>query len=163
MKNQTPASFVAQGGVIAALYVALTVAFAPISFGAVQIRVAEALTILPMFTPAAVPGLFVGCVIGNVLGGGILPDIIFGSLATLIGAALGYKLRHNRWLVPIPAVLSNTLIIPFVLKYGYMIEDIPLPWMAIYIFAGEVVGCYILGELLAAPLLRHRNTVFPSE
>ena len=82
---------------------------------------------------------------------------------TLIGAAGGYLLRRNRWLVPIPAVLSNTLIIPFVLKYGYMIEDIPLPWMAIYIFAGEIVGCYILGELLAAPLLRHRNTVFPSE
>ena len=107
----------AQGGIIAALYVALTLLFAPISFGEMQLRVAEAMTILPLFTSAAVPGLFIGCLLGNLLGGAVILDVVFGSLATLIGAYLGRKLRNNRWLVPIPAILANTLIIPFVLKY----------------------------------------------
>lgn len=92
----------AQGAVIAALYVALTLIFAPISFGAVQLRVSEALTILPLFTPAAIPGLFVGCVLANLIAGAVVWDVVFGSLATLIGAAVGYALRRNRWLVPIP-------------------------------------------------------------
>ena len=108
--NRTPALKVAQGAIIAALYVVLTVIFAPISFGEMQVRISEALTILPMFTPAAIPGLFVGCVLGNLLGGAIPVDVIFGSLATLIGAVGGYLLRKNRWLVPLPTVLSNAVI-----------------------------------------------------
>lgn len=143
-----------RGGIIAALYVVLTYIFAPISFGSVQVRIAEMLTILPMFTPVAVPGLFLGCLLGNLLAGAILPDVIFGSLATLIGAAGGYLLRHSRWLVPIPAVIANMVIVPLVLRYGYGI-DMPLLPMALYVGAGEVVGCYILGELLATVLLRH--------
>ena len=149
-----------QGAMIAALYVVLTMAFAPISFGPMQLRIAEALTILPLFTSAAVPGLFAGCILANILGGGVIWDIIFGSLATLIGAWLGYKLRENRWLVPLPAVVSNTLIIPFVLRYGYGVADIPLPLMMVYIAAGEVAGCYILGELLGSLLLRYRGVIF---
>ena len=144
---------IAQGAMIAALYLVLTIAFAPISFGAMQIRVAEALTILLLFTPAAIPGLFIGCLLANILGGGIIWDIIFGSLATLLRAVLGYKLRFNRWLVPIPAILSNTIIVPFVLKYGYGV-NIPLYLMAIYVAAGEVIGCYILGELFATVLIK---------
>ena len=85
MKNKNVA-FMTQAAMIAAIYVVLTYVFAPFSFGEVQIRIAEALTILPVFTPAAIPGLFVGCIVGNILGGAILPDIIFGSIATLIGA-----------------------------------------------------------------------------
>ena len=149
-----------QGAMIAALYVVLTMAFAPISFGPMQLRIAEALTILPLFTFAAVPGLFAGCILANILGGGVIWDIIFGSLATLIGAWLGYKLRENRWLVPLPAVVSNTLIIPFVLRYGYGVADIPLPLMMVYIAAGEIAGCYILGELLGSLLLRYRGVIF---
>ena len=149
-----------QGAMIAALYVVLTMAFAPISFGPMQLRIAEALTILPLFTSAAVPGLFAGCILANILGGGVIWDIIFGSLATLIGAWLGYKLRENRWLVPLPAVVSNTLIIPFVLRYGYGVADIPLPLMMVYIAAGEIAGCYILGELLGSLLLRYRGVIF---
>ena len=156
MKEKNKSRWVAEGGIIAALYVALTVAFAPISFGPVQLRIAEALTILPMFTPSAVPGLFLGCILGNLFGGGIPVDVIFGSLATLIGAWGGYKLRHNRWLVPIPTVAANTLIVPFVLKYGYGIADVPMVLMFIYIFVGEILGCYVLGELLATALI-HRN------
>ena len=146
---------ITQGAVIAALYVVLTMAFQPISYGVVQVRIAEALTILPLFTPAAIPGLFVGCLIANIMGGCIALDVIFGSLATLIGAVGGYMLRGNRWLVPIPAIIANTLIIPFVLKYGYGAEEM-LPFIALSVFAGEVIGCYLLGELLASAL-KHRN------
>ena len=78
--------FMAQAAMIAALYVALTYVFAPISFSEVQVRIAEALTILPVFTPAAIPGLFIGCLLGNIMGGALVPDILLGSLATLIGA-----------------------------------------------------------------------------
>ena len=92
-KNVT---FLTQSAMIAAIYVVLTVVFAPFSFGEVQVRVSEMLTILPIFTPAAIPGLFVGCLIGNILGGAVLPDIIFGSLATLIGAVCTWKLRDQK-------------------------------------------------------------------
>ena len=87
--------FLTQAAMIAALYVVLTLVFQAISFGEIQVRIAEALTILPVFTPAAIPGLFIGCLIGNVIGGSILPDIIFGSLATLIGAYFTYLLRRQ--------------------------------------------------------------------
>ena len=98
MKNKNVA-FMTQAAMIAAIYVVLTYVFAPFSFGEVQIRIAEALTILPVFTPAAIPGLFVGCIVGDILGGAILPDIIFGSIATLIGAFFTYQLRNkNRFL-----------------------------------------------------------------
>lgn len=151
---RTTAYRLAQGGIIAALYVALTLIFEPISFGPMQIRIAEILTILPMFTPAAIPGLFIGCFLANLLGGAIPWDIAFGSIATLIGAALGYLLRRNRWLVPVPAILANTAIVPFILFYGYGIQDTPLILLFIYLFAGEVLGCYVLGELLASVLIR---------
>lgn len=145
---------VAMGAAIAALYVVLTLIFAPISFGAVQVRIAEILTILPLFTPAAIPGLFVGCILGNMIGGAIVWDIVFGSIATLLGAIFGYMLRKNRWLVPIPAVIANSVIVPLVLRYGYGI-DTPIWLLVIYIFIGEVIGCYILGEVLATVLLRY--------
>ncbi len=141
------------GALIAAVYVVITLLFAPISYGAVQVRIAEALSVLPFFTGAAVPGLFVGCLLANIMGGAVIWDILFGSLATLIGAAGGYLLRRNRWLVPIPTVISNTVIIPLVLRYGYG-TNIPLPMLALYIAAGEIAGSYILGELLAAVLIK---------
>ena len=152
----------AQGAVIAALYVVLTLVFAPISFGEMQLRVAEALTILPLFTTAAIPGLFVGCVIANLLGGAIIWDVIFGSIATLIGAVFSYMLRKNRWLVPIPAILSNTVIVPFVLKYGYGVEA-PILLLMLYILIGEIGGCYVLGELLATVLMPHKNRLFKED
>ena len=161
MRNSDPkVQWIAQGAVIAALYVVLTMVFAPISFGPVQLRIAEALCIMPLFTSAAVPGLFIGCLIANLLGGGIIVDVIFGSLATLIGAWAGRKLRHNRWLVPVPAVIANTLIIPFVLHFGYGFTDTVIPLLGLQIFLGEVGGCYILGELLATALLKRKGTIF---
>ena len=160
-KKITP-KYLAQSGAIAAIYVVLTLVFAPISFGSVQLRVAEALTILPLFTSAAIPGLFIGCLIANILGGGVVLDVIFGSLATLIGAALRYVLRKNRWLVPIPTVVANTVIVPLVLRYGYGV-DMPILLLAVYIAAGEVAGSYVLGELLGAILMKHRKQIFQEE
>ena len=154
---------IAHGAIIAAVYVVLCIIFQPISYGPVQFRIAEALTIMPLFTPAAIPGLFVGCILANIIGQGVIMDVIFGSLATLIGAVLGYLLRRNRWLVPIPAVVANALIIPFVLRYGYGITDIPIALEMVYILAGEVVGCYILGELLATILMPHRKRLFKDD
>ena len=160
MKNFRNTRWLTLGAAIAALYVVLTLVFAPISFGPMQVRIAEALTILPLFTSAAVPGLFIGCVLANIIGGGVVLDVIFGSLATLIGACLGYLLRHNRWLVPIPAIISNTIIVPFVLRYGYGVADMAIPLMALYIFIGELIGCYVLGELLGTALLSRRTGIF---
>ena len=145
--------FLAQGAIIAAMYVVLTLVFAPFSYGAVQVRISECLTILPLFTKASIPGLFVGCLLANILGGCVLIDIVFGSIATLIGALGGYLLRFNRWLVPIPTIVSNTVIIPFVLKYGYGV-DMPIWMLALYLLIGEVIGCYLLGELLGTVILK---------
>ena len=147
---------IAQGAAIAALYVVLTLIFAPISFGEMQVRISEALTILPLFTSAAIPGLFIGCILGNLLGGAIVWDVIFGSLATLIGAVDGYLLRKNRWLVPLPTVLSNAVIVPFVLRYGYGVP-LSIPVLMAYVAVGEIISCYVLGELFASVLLRHRH------
>lgn len=162
--KRSPALKIAQAAAIAALYVVLTLIFAPISFGSsgnMQVRISEALTILPLFTPAAIPGLFIGCVLGNLLGGAIPLDVIFGSLATLLGAVGGYLLRKNRWLVPLPTVLSNTIIVPFVLRYGYSVP-LPIPLLMLYLAVGEIISCYVLGELLATALLKHKN-IFGNE
>ena len=158
-QNLSQVQMIAQAAMIAAVYVALTMLFAPFSFRAIQVRVSEALTILPLFTPAAVPGLFVGCILANMLGGAIIWDVIFGSLATLIGAVVGRMLRKNRWLVPIPTIVANTVIVPLVLRYGYG-ENIPLLLMAVYVAVGEIISCYVLGELLAEVLLRYLNVIF---
>ena len=93
--------YLVQAAAIAAIYVVLTTVFAAFSFGEIQIRLSEALTVLPYFTPAAVPGLFVGCIIGNLLGGAIPVDIVCGSIATLLGAVFTYKLRRYRYLAPV--------------------------------------------------------------
>ncbi|MBQ9696695.1 MAG: QueT transporter family protein [Oscillospiraceae bacterium] len=156
--NRKRALFVAQGAVIAALYVVLTVVLAPISFGAMQVRLSEILAVLPMFTPAAVPGLFIGCLLGNLLGGAVIWDTVFGSLATLIGAAGGYLLRSNRWLVPLPTIAANTVIVPFVLRYAYEV-NLPIPLLALYVAIGEIISCYLLGELLIT-LLQKRKVKF---
>ena len=153
-ERKMPVLRLTQGALIAALYVVLTLLFEPISFSYMQVRIAEMLTILPLFTPAAVPGLFVGCLLANLIGGSAILDVVFGSLATLIGAALGYVLRSSRWLVPIPSIVSNTLIIPLVLKYGYGLE-LPLILMALYVAVGELISCYVLGEILASAHLRY--------
>lgn len=155
--------FLTQAAMIAALYVVLTLVFQAISFGEIQVRIAEALTILPVFTPAAIPGLFIGCLIGNVIGGSILPDIIFGSLATLIGAYFTYLLRRqNKFLAPLPPIISNIIIVPFILRYAYGF-NLPIPFMMLTVGMGEVISCGLLGMILYTPLQKHRNRIFKTQ
>lgn len=159
MKNKK-VLFLVQAAMIAAIYVVLTVMFAPFSFGEVQVRIAEALTILPVFTPAAIPGLFIGCLIGNIFGGSILPDIIFGSLATLIGACFTYLLRkQSKYLAPLPPILANTVIVPFVLRYAYGI-NLPILFMMLTVGIGEVISCGVLGMIVYAALEKYKYRIF---
>lgn len=152
-------TFITQGAVIAAIYVVLVFVFDYWSFGPIQFRVAEALTILPVFTPAAVPGLFIGCLIANITGGAVIWDIVFGSLATLIGAVGTYMLRKHPWAAPLPPILANTVIVPFVLKYAYGTEGM-LWYFMLTVGLGEVIVCGVLGSLLRVALKKYRNTLF---
>lgn len=159
MKNKR-ILFMTQAAMIAAIYVVLTVLGAAFSFGEFQIRVAEALTILPVFTPAAIPGLLVGCLIGNLLGGAILPDILFGSMATLLGAVGTYLLRKQHpFLATLPPILSNMLIVPFILRYAYG-YPLPIPWLMFTIGVGECLSCGVLGWIIYQALVRHRHHIF---
>ncbi len=152
--------FLAQAAMIAAIYVALTYVFAAFSFGEIQVRIAEALTILPAFTPAAIPGLFIGCLLGNLMGGAVLPDIIFGSLATLIGAFFTWRLRNSHpLLAPFPPIFANTIIVPFVLRYAYGIE-LPIPLMMLTVGIGEVLSCGVLGMILYYALRGKKDLIF---
>lgn len=161
--------FITQSAMIAAVYIVLTyfVSAFNLASGAIQIRISEALTVLPYFTPAAVPGLFIGCFLSNILIGSLVPDIIFGSLATLIGAAGTYLLRNHKFLLTFPPVISNMLIVPFVLKYAYGVPpvifrdmDLTIPFLMATVGIGEVISCCILGTLLVRSLGRYREQVF---
>ena len=151
-----------QAAMIAAVYVVLTYVFSAFSFGQVQIRIAEALTILPVFTPAAVPGLFIGCLIGNITGGAVLPDIIFGSLATLAGAIGTRVLRKKNPIVcTLPPILSNVIVVPLVLRFAYGVL-LPIPVMMLTVGIGEVIGCGVLGVGLYTVLKKYKETIFLS-
>ena len=159
MKNKK-VLFLTQAAMIAAIYVVLTIVFQPFSFGQIQVRIAEALTILPMFTPAAIPGLYIGCMIGNILGGSILPDIIWGSFATLIGAVFTYLLRkQSRYLAILPPIISNTVIVPLVLRYAYGIV-LPIPFMMLTVGIGEVISCGVLGIVIHSALKKYQYKIF---
>ena len=150
---------ICQAAVIAALYVVLTYVFSAFASGVIQVRVSEALTILPAFTPAAIPGLVIGCLLSNTLTGCVLLDIIFGSVATLIGALGSYALRRHTWLVPIPPIVSNMIIVPFVLRYAYGATD-AFPFMIATVGAGEIISCYLLGMILYGALKKVNHTLF---
>ncbi|MCR4892560.1 MAG: QueT transporter family protein [Lachnospiraceae bacterium] len=139
---------------IAALYTVMTyfVSAFDLASGAIQVRLSEALTILPAFTPAAIPGLFVGCIISNTLTGCAFFDIVFGSLATLLGAIGTYAVRKkHRILASLPPILANTLIVPFVLQYVYQFPG-GIPYFMLTVGAGEIISCGILGQALYAAL-----------
>ena len=151
--------FICQAAVIAALYVVLTYVFSAFASGVIQVRVSEALTILPAFTPAAIPGLVIGCLLSNTLTGCVLLDIIFGSVATLIGALGSYALRRHTWLVPIPPIVYNMIIVPFVLRFAYGATD-AFPFMIATVGAGEIISCYLLGMILYGALKKVNHTLF---
>lgn len=151
--------FICQAAVIAALYIVLTYVFSAFASGVIQVRVSEALTVLPAFTPAAIPGLVIGCLLSNTLTGCVLLDIIFGSVATLIGALGSYALRRHTWLVPIPPIVSNMIIVPFVLRFAYGATD-AFPFMMATVGAGEIISCYLLGMILYGALKKVNHTLF---
>ncbi|MBQ8765139.1 MAG: QueT transporter family protein [Clostridia bacterium] len=146
---QKKTQFLTQSALIAALYVALTYvsAMLGIASGVVQVRLSEALTVLPAMTGAAVPGLFAGCLVANLLTGASLWDIVFGSLATLLGALGTRYLGRKCYWAPIFPILSNTLIIPFVLKIAYGVGE-GYSFLFLTIFLGEFISCGILGVML---------------
>lgn len=156
MKN---VRFMVQAAVIAALYVVVTYSIAPFSSGLFQLRLSEAFTVLPALTSAAIPGLFVGCLLGNLLVGATLPDIIFGSLTTLVAAFISYKLRGNKWLVPLPPVVLNAIVVGYMLVNIYAVP-VPLYVAMAWVAAGQFVACYIIGLPLLSILEKYKYKIF---
>lgn len=160
-KQSSKIIYLTQAALIAAIYTVLTMIAAgfDLASGAIQVRFSEALTILPFFTPAAIPGLTIGCLLSNTLTGCALPDIIFGTLATFLGAVGSYALRRNRWLCALPPIISNMLIIPFILTYAYHIPG-GIPLFMLTVGTGELISCMGLGQILLQLLRPLRGRIF---
>ena len=152
--------YLCQAALVAALYVVLTylARLFGLDSGVIQLRFSEALCILPIFLPAAIPGLYVGCLISNILVGAIWMDILIGPIATLIGALGTYALRRYVWLAPLPPILANTLLIPPVLAFGYHAEQ-SIPFLMLTVGIGEILSVYVCGMLLYFAI-RKRNMKF---
>ena len=159
MKKRTV--LITEAAMIAAIYTVLVWTFAPISFSGVQCRIAEALTILPFFTPAAIPGLTIGCFIANLTGGADLLDIVFGTFATFLGAVGSYQLRRWKYAVAIAPILSNTLIIPWIIRFAYA-DTTPIYFLMVTVGIGEVLSCGVLGISLLFVLQKYKYGIFPS-
>ena len=156
--------FITQAAMIAALYVVLTLLANALGLAnyAVQIRFSEALTILPYFTPAAIPGLTAGCVLSNLLTGCMPLDIVFGSLATLLGAMGTYLLRKFKLAAPFPPMIANTLIVPFILAYVYQFEG-SIPYFMLTVGIGELLSCGVLGMILLGVLDKYKGVIFRTQ
>ena len=169
--RKTSVTRLTQAASIAALYVVLTMIANAMGLAnyAIQVRFSEALCILPYFTVSAVPGLYIGCVIANLLTGAAIWDILFGSLATLIGAIGTYLLRKRKFLMTLPPVIANAVIVPLVLRYGYGFTweyagwDFSIPYFVTTVGIGEIISVCILGSLLLKVLLPYKNVIFGSE
>ena len=165
MRNKST-KFITQAALIGAMYVVITylINLFGLASGAVQIRISEALTILPLFTPASIPGLLVGCILSNILTGCALWDVSFGSLATLLGALGTYFIGRYcsgkaRLLAPVPPIMANTLILPFVISIVYASED-SLPFLFATIFVGEAISCGVFGLILMRILEKYKEQLF---
>ena len=171
MTNKNRVRHLTEAALIAAMYVVLTwvANLLRLANGVIQVRFSEALTILPFFTPAAIPGLAIGCLLSNLLTGAAVYDVVFGSLATLLGAVGTYLLRKHKFLCTLPPVIANMVIIPFVLRYGYGLamevggHDLAIPFYMLTVGAGEVICCCILGSVLLNALAKVRNVIFKNE
>ena len=167
MKNNSKSvRFLTQGAFIAALYVVLTFVSSLAGLSGqnlIQFRLSEVLTVLPYFTPAAIPGITLGCLLSNILTGCAVWDVVFGTLASLIGAVGTYLLRRYRYMAAVPPILSNTLIVPFVVYYCYGLDvtlaayptATALIITAACVFVGEFVCCGVLGTLLQTVLIKN--------
>ena len=161
MKRNSKIIYLCQGAIIAALYVVLTYVarMFGLDSGAIQIRLSEMLCILPIFSVAAIPGLYLGCLLANLLTGAAFLDILIGPIATLIGAVGTYALRKHKWLAPLPPVLSNALIIPFVLAYGYGMTQ-AIPFMMLTVGIGEVLSVYVIGMVFYHAVQKRASRIF---
>ena len=157
MRRTNHAIFLTRGAIIAALYVLLTLisSLFGMASGVIQVRISEALCVLPVFFAEAVPGLAIGCLIANLLTGAVVWDVVFGACATLIGA-IGARLiarlamRFGRWLeflIPLPTVAANALIVPFVLIYAYGATE-AYPFILFTVSVGEIISAWVLGLVL---------------
>ncbi|SDB11020.1 QueT transporter family protein [Butyrivibrio sp. INlla16] len=163
MKNNN-VLFITQAAMIAAIYAVLTAMIQPfdLASGAIQFRVSEALCVLPFFTPAAVPGVIIGCFISNIFAGAGVWDIVLGTFATAIAAFASYKLKDHRFLVTLPPVISNMVIVPFILILCGMVPATVASYLftAFTVAIGEVLACVVLGSVLISALLPVRNVIF---
>lgn len=158
--NSKKTVFLTEAAAIAAIYTVLVLVFSFISFGPVQCRVAESLTILPYFTPAAIPGVTLGCLLSGILVPGTsIFDMIFGTSASLIAAILSYRLRAHKFLVPIPPIVVNALVIPWVLRLAYG-DAQPIPFNMLTVGAGEFIAAGILGMALLFTLDNIKHVIF---
>lgn len=148
--------FITEAAIIAAMYAALTIFLAPISSGQIQIRFAEALTILPFFTSAAIPGLFVGCLIANIFVGEGVYDIILGPLVTLLAAIITWKMP-SKYLAPLPPIIINAVYVGILLYY---IANLPIIATIVLVAIGETIACYVLGYSLLLLLKKHSEKIF---
>lgn len=156
-KSTVSVRYLTTAAIIAALYVVFTglsAAFG-LASGIIQIRISEALTVLPYFTPAAVPGVTIGCLLANLLTGAPLPDIIFGTLASFLGVLGASFLRKKKYLIALPTILSNAIIIPLVLQYAYGVKD-AFWYLMLTVGVGEVISAGILGRLLLHVLQKRK-------
>ena len=163
MRN-SKVQFIVHAAMIAAIYVVLTyfISAFNLASGAIQVRISEALTILPYFTPAAIPGLFVGCLLSNILTVCMALDFVFVSIATLIGAVGTYLLRKTKFVFTLPPVIANTIIVPLVLRNVYGLED-AVWYLMLTVGIGEVISICILGMLLKQALWKNRFKIFKTE
>ena len=162
----TQSAKMTRAALIGAMYVALTYlsSLFGLSSGVIQVRISEALLVLPAFLPEAVPGLFIGCLISNILTGCMPWDIVFGSIATLIGAVFTYycgkiKSPKAKYLAPLGPIVSNTLIVPPILTYVYGVKEAYI-LICLGVCVGEIISAGILGMLLYFGIERHKNRLF---
>ena len=157
VKTSKEIKYLTYAGIIAALYVALTAVSAlfGMSSGVIQLRLSEALCVLPVFSSAAVPGVTVGCLVSNLIFGGTVYDAVLGTLATLIGAVIARLLRRLPYLAPVPTVLSNAAVVPLVFVFSGIGGFEMYPYYALTVGLGEVVSCGVLGTLLTVAVKKN--------
>ncbi|MBQ6858027.1 MAG: QueT transporter family protein [Clostridia bacterium] len=148
-----------RAAIIASLYAALTLLLAPISYGEIQIRLSESLTLLPVLLPEAVPALAIGCLLANILGGCTIFDIVFGTLATLMAAVMTRRLRNRPVLASAMPVLFNGVIVGAVVHFAYA-PAMPLLLCMVFVAAGETVSCMVLGPAVLRVMRRLPSRLF---
>jgi uncharacterized membrane protein len=149
-------NYIVRIALIAAIYVTINIIFAPISYGPVQIRMAEILTVLPFIDPAAIGGLFLGCILSNLWGGLGIVDVLGGSLCTLLAAILTYRMTKP-FLAPLPPVVVNALGVSW---YLHLLFKLPYWLTVLYIGLGQMIACYLFGYPLLLVFLRRKIWIY---